>query len=84
MMKTSSPVAVGLERQPDRLRAVAGVDVAPQVPFPEQRVGVEGREAARSRAGSITFEKRRPIIFSSGSQRQNWRGHLLVEHLASE
>ena len=30
-----------LERQPDGLSAVPGVDVAPQVPLPDERVGVE-------------------------------------------
>jgi hypothetical protein len=35
------PGQVGLEGQPDGLRAVAGVDVAPQVPLPRSRIVVE-------------------------------------------
>ena len=44
MMKTSAPGTSCREGAFDRLRAVAGVDVAPEVPFALMRVGVERRE----------------------------------------
>ena len=64
MMNTSPTRRVELHGQPDRLGAVTGIDIRPEVPPPEHRVRVEGTGTSLViGAASITFENRKPIIF---------------------
>ena len=80
MMKMSDPMPGGLQRQPNCLRAVPGVDITPEVPHPGGRIGIEIRECrVVSRVHHIRESQPRHRQFRVPPA--ELAGHLLFESL---